>query len=291
MRFSGKVVRGTDVGAKFGIATANIQPKGTDILSMRYGVYFVDITWRGDHLNGLLHFGPRKTFGGEVSIEVHILDFQQPLYDEVLDIHLLRYLRPTRSFQNADALFTQISVDVLRARKFFLRRSIFRQWGRVTSEQKESWADEVLSKIQESSFFQESQRVLAYAPSPVEIPFVKKLTQVFPEKEYYYPKVDGARVSFYLSDFDDLTPGQFNIPEPEEAGPTFAPEKADLALVPAVAVDAQHYRLGRGGGFYDRILEHYQGPTISALPAFCKVEAVPTEPHDQRVGQVIVVGN
>jgi 5-formyltetrahydrofolate cyclo-ligase len=61
--------------------------------------------------------------------------------------------------------------------------------------------------------------------------------------------------------------------------------RADVVIVPALAVDAKGHRLGRGGGSYDRALARVgpQVPTIALLYDDELLPAVPVEPHDQRV--------
>jgi 5-formyltetrahydrofolate cyclo-ligase len=85
---------------------------------------------------------------------------------------------------------------------------------------------------------------------------------------------------------DSLAPGPHGLLQPTEParGPgTVA--RADVVLVPALAVDARGYRLGRGGGSYDRALALVgeQVPTIALLYDDELLPSVPTEPHDQRV--------
>src|SRR6202453_3914019 len=85
---------------------------------------------------------------------------------------------------------------------------------------------------------------------------------------------------------DSLAPGPRGILQPVEPprGPgTVA--RADVVLVPALAVDARGYRLGRGGGSYDRALARVgeQVPTIALLYEDELLPSLPTEPHDQRV--------
>ena len=85
---------------------------------------------------------------------------------------------------------------------------------------------------------------------------------------------------------DSLAPGPRGLLEPVEPprGPgTVA--RADVVLVPALAVDARGYRLGRGGGSYDRALARVGGqvPTIALLYDDELLPAVPTDAHDQPV--------
>ena len=85
---------------------------------------------------------------------------------------------------------------------------------------------------------------------------------------------------------DSLAPGPHGLLQPTEPvrGPgTVA--RADIVLVPALAVDARGFRLGRGGGSYDRALARVGGqvPTIALIYDDELLPTVPTEAHDQRV--------
>jgi 5-formyltetrahydrofolate cyclo-ligase len=93
---------------------------------------------------------------------------------------------------------------------------------------------------------------------------------------------------------DSLAPGPHGLLQPVEPvrGPgTVA--RADIVLVPALAVDARGYRLGRGGGSYDRALARVGGqvPTIALLYDDELLPVVPTEAHDQRVRLVARPGS
>jgi 5-formyltetrahydrofolate cyclo-ligase len=64
-----------------------------------------------------------------------------------------------------------------------------------------------------------------------------------------------------------------------------------VLIVPLLAWDARGYRLGYGGGFYDRTLEglRARGPVLAVGFAFSaqEVDAVPTEPTDQRLDALV----
>lgn len=91
-----------------------------------------------------------------------------------------------------------------------------------------------------------------------------------------------------------LQPGYQGIPEPAPApsypirGSRFVAQHP-LILVPGLAFDRQGHRLGRGGGYYDRLLEHLPKKVIKAGLFFSiqEMPQVPTEPHDARLNVIV----
>jgi 5-formyltetrahydrofolate cyclo-ligase len=93
---------------------------------------------------------------------------------------------------------------------------------------------------------------------------------------------------------DSLVPGPRGLLQPgEPPRGTGCVSRADVVLVPAVAVDGAGYRLGRGGGCYDRALTRVgeQVPVIALLYDAELVDAVPVDDHDQRVRAVARPGH
>jgi 5-formyltetrahydrofolate cyclo-ligase len=88
---------------------------------------------------------------------------------------------------------------------------------------------------------------------------------------------------------DSLAPGPRGMLQPTEPvrGPATV-ARADVVLVPALAVDAAGNRLGRGGGSYDRALARVGGqvPTIALIYDGELLPSVPAEPHDRPVRAV-----
>lgn len=75
----------------------------------------------------------------------------------------------------------------------------------------------------------------------------------------------------------------FGIWEPTEEALLLAKADMDLALIPAVCYDRLGYRLGFGGGYYDRWLENFTGRTVGLCRGVLLQERVPIEAHDSRV--------
>ncbi len=82
---------------------------------------------------------------------------------------------------------------------------------------------------------------------------------------------------------EHLQTGPYGIQEPLPSLPTLGPEEVDLILVPAVACDYRGFRVGYGGGFYDRLFsrtEWADTPTIGIVFDFAYLAQVPADPWD-----------
>ena len=87
-----------------------------------------------------------------------------------------------------------------------------------------------------------------------------------------------------------LAPGRHGVLEP--VGPRLGPTAigtAHVVVLPALAVDRRGVRLGRGGGFYDRALQHVRADAVLVAVVFDDefVDELPVEPHDRRVTAVV----
>ena len=82
----------------------------------------------------------------------------------------------------------------------------------------------------------------------------------------------------------------FGISEPGEDCPLLAREEIGLALAPAVCYDRRGFRLGFGGGYYDRWLEGFSGVTVGLCRESVLQDRVPTQAHDARVDILLTEG-
>ena len=80
-----------------------------------------------------------------------------------------------------------------------------------------------------------------------------------------------------------LVRAPFGISEPGEDCPLLAREEIPLALVPALCYDRRGFRLGFGGGYYDRWLEGFSGLRVGLCREAVLQDRVPAGPHDARV--------
>lgn len=103
------------------------------------------------------------------------------------------------------------------------------------------------------------------------------------EKKIIFPRVslEGLNLHF-VEQAGELVRGSFGIREPSTQAPS-APLRADLILVPGLAFDRSGKRLGRGGGYYDRLLANFEGLRVGICFEEVIFNRIPVEHHDEVV--------
>jgi len=103
------------------------------------------------------------------------------------------------------------------------------------------------------------------------------------EKTLAFPRMENGALHFISGGI--LETGAFGVREPVGGGPAPGP---DLVLVPGMAFDAAGFRLGRGGGFYDRWLAAHPGVRTLGLCFHCQLLGkIPVESHDVKMDAVL----
>jgi len=109
------VTGGHKRGTQLGFPTANLEPE--KILLPPEGVYAVAVELKKNRYQGVLNIGSNPTFGNkELTVELHILDFQADIYGEELEIFFIDRIRGEVRFDSPESLVNQIRHDVTRAR-------------------------------------------------------------------------------------------------------------------------------------------------------------------------------
>ena len=115
--FSGKVVKGDQLGRTIGYPTANLEIADQEKLIPGNGVYAVDVLVNDMKRKGMMNIGFRPTVGGVFrKIEVNIFDFTEDIYDQRLTVFLKSKLREEKKFNSLDALKIQLGNDALAAK-------------------------------------------------------------------------------------------------------------------------------------------------------------------------------
>jgi len=113
----GTVVKGNQLGTKIGFPTANLQPLNSIKLVPPDGIYAVFVHIKKEIHKGVLYIGHKPTVGShQKSIEVHIFDYKNQIYEEYLLLELVEFIRADMKFDNIETMTKQISLDAQAAR-------------------------------------------------------------------------------------------------------------------------------------------------------------------------------
>lgn len=173
-------------------------------------------------------------------------------------------------------------------RKAGLRKEIRVALAAMTPEVRAQDSTRIREAIQASDDWAAAERILGFVPLATE-PDLLPLLRVAAGagKTVCVPRWDPASGTYeaaQLPEREGFQPGPYGVLEPCAFLPSLALERLDLILVPGLAFDRHGWRLGRGRGFYDRLLRQ----AVSARRwgvAFDRqvVDSVPNEPHDVNV--------
>jgi len=169
-----------------------------------------------------------------------------------------------------------------------LRREIRQRLKGMTDQQRrrDSQAACDLLRLQQAWII--AQRVLFYAPMPDELDVSLLLAAALAEGKTvalpgFVPQ-DKAYEAFVISHLTDhCAPGKFGIAEPKSDCARLELNQLDFVLAPGVGFDSSGHRLGRGRGFYDRLLAKTTAIKCGVAFDLQIVERIPAEAHDIRM--------
>jgi len=158
----------------------------------------------------------------------------------------------------------------------------------LTPEQIEDASAKAVARIEMMQHFQDAKVVMIYFPVHKEIdvrPLVRKYEK---EKTFLFPALTHHKHKMEVRIYEHHTPfvkGRFGIPEPNTPAYT---GKIDLIITPGMCFDKNHWRVGRGGGYYDRFLRHYKYVyKVGVCYDFQLHKKVPHWIFDKRVDRVV----
>lgn len=166
-------------------------------------------------------------------------------------------------------------------------------------------SEAILERLEQTDLFRAASCIALYHALPGEVQTAAFIDKWHDKKTLYLPVVEGddLRLVPYRGN-DHLRAGAFGILEPTETEETAAETKAsagipqpgvagrqspapDLIIVPGVAFDRKNNRLGRGKGYYDRLLSEWNIPKIGICFDFQLFDEIPAEPFDRKMNLVI----
>lgn len=169
-----------------------------------------------------------------------------------------------------------------------LRREMLRERSAMTAEEIESASGALATRLFTHPLYRAAKTLYVYLSARQEVRTDGVIAQARRDgKRVAAPKVEGKELQFYYLEEDTkLQTGAFGILEPVNA--QAADEPTALVLLPGLAFDRAGYRLGYGGGYYDRFLARESDhPTVALCYGFQLLDRLPTEPHDIPAAAVI----
>jgi 5-formyltetrahydrofolate cyclo-ligase len=166
--------------------------------------------------------------------------------------------------------------------KKLLREKLLKQRQSLSREIWREQSDRVCQHLQNSLEFDRAATVLVYQSIRQEVDLGYLFTHT--DRRWGLARCQDKSLLWHCwQPPEDLIPGAYGILEPPETAPLVEPNTVDLILIPAVAMDRSGYRLGYGGGYYDRMLADpiWAGVNkIGVVFDFAYLDRVPVEDWD-----------
>lgn len=188
-------------------------------------------------------------------------------------------------------------MNYMKAQKAELREKYIAAREAIPQEKRDEMSRAICERAVALSGFRLSQTILLYAPKKVEVdvtPIAKAAWDA--GKSVAFPRCHKPEDSFaymtyhIVNSLDELEPGSFGLLEPREDAPLYDPgddTRGSLAFAPAIAFDKYGYRLGYGGGYYDRFFNAYNGSVVGVIFSDFVVPSLPHGRYDIRAGLLI----
>ena len=130
--------------------------------------------------------------------------------------------------------------------------------------------------------FQTSDFILTYMPMRTEVD-LRSLLGTFPGKHWLLPRIipeEDHHMVFHPYDPDHLIQHPFGMAEPAPYLPEISSKEIELVLVPGLAFDRSGWRLGYGGGYFDRFLMEFSGASTGVVFQALLLDSLPHNEYD-----------
>ena len=170
-----------------------------------------------------------------------------------------------------------------------LRKKILQEMKALSQEQKQAMDRALTERFLQHPFYQEAKTIATYLSFPHEFQTQELIEQALKDdKKVLIPKTyPKGRMDCVVYHPQQLVKTSFGLLEPQGDLEVVEPSQIDLIHVPGLAFTTEGYRIGYGGGYYDRYLEHFAGHTMSTIYP-CQVQEFNSEDHDIAVQEVLI---
>ena len=170
-----------------------------------------------------------------------------------------------------------------------LRKQVLQEMKALSREQKQFIDQALTERLLQHPFYQEAKIIATYLSFPHEFQTQELIEQALKDgKKVLIPKTyPKGRMDFVVYDPQQLVKTSFGLLEPQGDLEVVDASQIDLIHVPGLAFTTEGYRIGYGGGYYDRYLEHFSGHTLSTVYP-CQIRDFSPENHDIPVQEVLI---
>ena len=170
-----------------------------------------------------------------------------------------------------------------------LRKQVLQEMKAIPRQQKQFIDQTLTERLLQHPFYQEAKVIASYLSFPHEFQTQELIEQALKDgKKVLIPKTyPKGRMDFVVYDPQQLVKTSFGLLEPQGDLEVVDASQIDLVHVPGLAFTTEGYRIGYGGGYYDRYLEHFPGHTLSTIYP-CQVQQYMPENHDIPVQEVLI---
>ncbi len=170
-------------------------------------------------------------------------------------------------------------------------RSLARETATMLLSSEENIYDKsksAIEQIQALAAYSSAETVMIYSALPDEVD-LGALVELDKTKRWVMPRAigDGIMLLFEFKSFDELVEGKYGVMVPPATNHLMHKSEIDLVIVPGLMFDKRGQRLGRGGGYYDRLLPDMRAKTVGVCLAELLLEVLPKEEHDIAVDYVV----
>ena len=170
-----------------------------------------------------------------------------------------------------------------------LRKQVLHEMKAISQEQKQFIDQALTEQLLQHPFYQEAKVIATYLSFSHEFQTQELIDQALKDgKKVLIPKTyPKGRMDFVVYDPQQLVKTSFGLLEPQGDLEVVPASQIDLIHVPGLAFSKEGYRIGYGGGYYDRYLEHFTGHTLSTIYP-CQIQDFIPEKHDIPVEEVLI---
>jgi 5-formyltetrahydrofolate cyclo-ligase len=177
-----------------------------------------------------------------------------------------------------------MTIEIQRS-KSALRHSVLRRLGRMSATERATLSTQARSVLQQQPCWHQAKSALLFAPMAGELDIWPLVTEALTAGKVvalprFVPQTSLYEACPIEDPVGDLVAGRFGIREPAPRCAGKALNMLDIILVPGIAFDLHGRRLGRGRGFYDRLLAAVRGTRCGVAFDEQIVREIPAEPHD-----------